>query len=69
MNRSRDQRDRGKIIVDFHYQGFLHVARGILAAIQGGVLMLQATGRLGYLEDGLDVAMIPLGARRQAAAV
>jgi AcrR family transcriptional regulator len=45
------------------------VARGILAAIQGGVLMLQATGRLGYLEDGLDVAMIPLGARRQAAVV
>jgi AcrR family transcriptional regulator len=43
-------------------------ARGILAAIQGGVIMLQATGRLGYLEAGLDVAMIPLGTRRPVSA-
>jgi AcrR family transcriptional regulator len=38
-------------------------ARGILAAIQGGVLMLQATGSLNYLESGLDLAMFSLGIR------
>jgi AcrR family transcriptional regulator len=37
-------------------------ARGILAAIQGGVVMLQATGRIAYLEAGLDVALAPLRA-------
>jgi AcrR family transcriptional regulator len=37
-------------------------ARGILAAIQGGVVMLQATGRIAYLESGLDVALAPLHA-------
>jgi AcrR family transcriptional regulator len=41
-------------------------ARGILAAIQGGVLMLQATGRIDYLEAGLDVAMFSLGIRESA---
>ena len=35
-------------------------ARGILAAIQGGVMMLQSTGRIGYLESGLDLALAPL---------
>jgi AcrR family transcriptional regulator len=35
-------------------------ARGILAAIQGGVVMLQATGRVAYLESGLDLALAPL---------
>jgi spore maturation protein SpmB len=34
-----------------------------LAAIQGGVLMLQATGSLDYLVGGLDAAMFPLGIR------
>jgi AcrR family transcriptional regulator len=36
------------------------VARSILAAIQGGVIMLQATGRVGYLESALSAAMRPL---------
>jgi hypothetical protein len=43
-------------------------ARGILAAIQGGVLMLQATGSLDYLVAGLDAAMFPLAIRGQAGA-
>jgi AcrR family transcriptional regulator len=38
-------------------------ARGILAAIQGGVLMLQATGSIDYLKAGLDVAMYSAGIR------
>ncbi|KIF78941.1 TetR family transcriptional regulator [Streptomyces sp. 150FB] len=36
------------------------VARGILTAIQGGVVMLRATGRTSYLETGLKQAMFPL---------
>jgi AcrR family transcriptional regulator len=43
-------------------------ARGILAAIQGGVLMLQATGSLDYLVAGLDTAMFPLRIRGSAGA-
>jgi len=43
-------------------------ARGILAAIQGGVVMLQATGRLVYLESGLAVAMKPLAAAKPVSA-
>jgi len=39
-------------------------AQGILAAIQGGVVMLQATGRIAYLESGLDLALAPLHATR-----
>jgi AcrR family transcriptional regulator len=39
-------------------------AQGILAAIQGGVVMLQATGRIAYLESGLDLALAPLQATR-----
>jgi hypothetical protein len=39
-----------------------------LAAIQGGVLMLQATGSLDYLVAGLDAAMFPLAIRGQAGA-
>lgn len=37
------------------------VARGILAAVQGGATMLLATGSLDYLVAGLDVALLPLG--------
>jgi AcrR family transcriptional regulator len=37
-------------------------ARSILAAIQGGVVILQATGRIAYLESALDLAMAPLAA-------
>ena len=43
-------------------------ARGILTAIQGGVVMLQATGRLVYLESGLAVAMKPLAAAKPVSA-
>jgi AcrR family transcriptional regulator len=39
-------------------------ARSILAAIQGSVVMLQATGRIVYLESALDLAMAPLQATR-----
>lgn len=35
-------------------------ARSILTAIQGGVVMLRATGRLSYLETALDTALRPL---------
>lgn len=35
-------------------------ARGILTAIQGGVVMLRATDRVGYLQDGLALALAPL---------
>ncbi|WP_240670163.1 TetR/AcrR family transcriptional regulator [Actinoplanes solisilvae] len=38
----------------------LEVARSILVAIQGGVVMLRATGRVAYLETGLDLALTPL---------
>jgi hypothetical protein len=41
-------------------------ARGILAAIQGGVVMLQATARIAYLESGLDLALAPLHVTRPA---
>ena len=34
-----------------------HVAEGIVAAVQGGVLMLMATGRMGPLEAALDQAI------------
>ena len=37
------------------------VAASILAAVQGGVVMLQATGRPSYLEAALDSALVPLG--------
>jgi AcrR family transcriptional regulator len=37
------------------------LAASILAAIQGGVVMLQATGRISYLEAALDRALVPLG--------
>ncbi|WP_250032349.1 TetR/AcrR family transcriptional regulator [Paractinoplanes maris] len=36
------------------------VARHILVTIQGGVVMLRATGRVAYLETGLDAALTPL---------
>jgi len=39
------------------------LAASILAAIQGGVVMLQATGRITYLEAALDSALLPLGLR------
>ncbi len=35
-------------------------ARSILTAIQGGVVMLRATGRLTYLETALDTALQPI---------
>ncbi|MCI2422942.1 TetR/AcrR family transcriptional regulator [Saccharopolyspora sp. K220] len=35
-------------------------ARSILAAVQGGVMMLRGTGRLDYLEAALDAALEPL---------
>jgi len=35
-------------------------ARSILTAIQGGVVMLRATGRVAYLETALDMALEPL---------
>ncbi|GGL02052.1 TetR family transcriptional regulator [Sphaerisporangium melleum] len=35
-------------------------ARAILAAVQGGVVMLGATGRVGYLEQALTLALEPL---------
>ncbi|GAA0492394.1 TetR family transcriptional regulator [Paractinoplanes deccanensis] len=38
----------------------LEVARAILVAIQGGVVMLRATGRVSYLETGLDAGLAPL---------
>jgi AcrR family transcriptional regulator len=41
-------------------------AQGILAAVQGGVVMLQATGRISYLESALDVALAPLHVIRAA---
>jgi AcrR family transcriptional regulator len=43
-------------------------ARGILTAIQGGVLMLQATGRIGYLESALSGALAALHGRKAVAA-
>lgn len=35
-------------------------ARSILTAIQGGVVMLRATGRVSYLGTGLDAALAPI---------
>jgi AcrR family transcriptional regulator len=35
-------------------------ARAILAAIQGGILILQVTGDVSYLASGLDIALAPL---------
>ncbi|MFI9271223.1 TetR/AcrR family transcriptional regulator [Kitasatospora sp. NPDC052896] len=35
-------------------------ARGILTALQGGIVMLQATGRTDYLEAALDATTRPL---------
>ncbi|WP_285103428.1 TetR/AcrR family transcriptional regulator [Promicromonospora sp. MEB111] len=35
-------------------------ARSILTAVQGGVVMLRATGRLSYLETTLDTTLEPL---------
>jgi hypothetical protein len=35
-------------------------ARSILTSIQGGVVMLRATGRLTYLETALDTALQPI---------
>ncbi|MFB7493419.1 TetR/AcrR family transcriptional regulator [Streptomyces sp. NPDC056161] len=37
-----------------------HRARSILAAVQGGVVMLQATGRTDYLEAAVTTATSPL---------
>ncbi len=34
-----------------------HTAEGIVAAVQGGVLMLMATGRMQPLEAALDLAI------------
>jgi AcrR family transcriptional regulator len=42
------------------------VARAILAAIQGGVVVLQVTGDVRFLEAGLDVALRPLAPGRAA---
>ena len=36
-------------------------AATVLAAIQGGVVLLQATGSISYLEEALDAALLPLG--------
>lgn len=36
------------------------VARGVLTAIQGGVVMLRSTGRVTYLETALDLMLVPL---------
>lgn len=36
------------------------VARSILTAVQGGAVMLRATGRLSYLETTLDTTLEPL---------
>jgi hypothetical protein len=35
-------------------------ARTILTAIQGGAVMLRATGRLAYLQTALDAALQPI---------
>lgn len=57
--------DRGSTAADANAAD---IARGILTAIQGGVVMLQATGRRGYLESALAGAMRPLGAVRPGTA-
>jgi AcrR family transcriptional regulator len=49
--------DRGELAPDVNAT---QTARGILAAIQGGVVMLQSTGRVDYLEAGLTVALRPM---------
>ncbi|WP_036970579.1 TetR/AcrR family transcriptional regulator [Promicromonospora kroppenstedtii] len=43
-------------------------ARSILTAVQGGVVMLRATGRLSYLETTLDTTLEPLLGTPRAAA-
>ncbi|MFJ3403803.1 TetR/AcrR family transcriptional regulator [Promicromonospora sp. NPDC090134] len=43
-------------------------ARSILTAVQGGVVMLRATGRLSYLETTLDTTLEPLLGAPEAAA-
>jgi AcrR family transcriptional regulator len=44
------------------------VARAILTSIQGGVVMLQATGRVAYLDAALSTALEPLRPLKRIAA-
>jgi AcrR family transcriptional regulator len=49
--------DRGELAPDV---SAAQTARGILAAIQGGVVMLQSTGRVDYLDAGVKLALRPM---------
>ncbi|MGX7681325.1 TetR/AcrR family transcriptional regulator [Jatrophihabitans sp. DSM 45814] len=49
--------DRGELAPDVNAT---QTARGILAAIQGGVVMLQSTGRVDYLDAGVNLALRPM---------
>jgi AcrR family transcriptional regulator len=49
--------DRGELAPDVNAT---QTARGILAAIQGGVVMLQTTGRVDYLDAGVNLALRPM---------
>ena len=41
-------------------------AASILAAVQGGVVLMQATGDVGYLEHALDTALAATGLTHEA---